>query len=605
MINNALNLDLAEDGTVKITACDGINPELWENVVKFWGCEIVEGNKIYVPFDFFHKNRRWLKLNWIGLGYTAETSESLVNKVKGASNYQKEFLDLIAGKNLKIGEFDETLIDISSGRKLTPQQVNNVSRLLGMRNGANFSVPGAGKTMTTLIVWRYLQALGDVSKLVVICPKSAIGAWTEEPGVVFDNEIVSQELDQSMIKPETDVLITNFEKLESKEFLQRIKTWMQAEPSMLVIDEAHRIKGGASSVRWRGCSELSLVARRVDLLTGTPMPQSLNDLRNLMLISYSDLPESLLSENVLKDIAPNSIYVRTTKSELGLPEINFNFELIEQSPYQADIYSALKRAYAGTLSLNITDELFLGKKGRVVMSLIAAASNPGLLFGRHSEDAFLNLKWPPHELVSDDSLMSMLENYVKYETPAKYKWMVNWSHRLKVEGRKGLIWTSFVGNILALERLLEKFNPVVVYGAISDEDRKQRIKDFKEDENTHLLITNPQTLGEGISLHHVCHDSVYLDRTYNAGQYLQSIDRIHRLGLSADTITNVTVLGCRGTIDERVQSSLQRKINNMASMLDDPDLRPTGTLDGFSEDKDEFIGLSEADFNEVLKHLSE
>ena len=45
-----------------------------------------------------------------------------------------------------------------------------------------------------------------------------------------------------------------------------------------------------------------------------------------------------------------------------------------------------------------------------------------------------------------------------------------------------------------------------------------------------VLLANPQAMSEGISLHLECHDAIWLDRTYNAGQYLQGIDRIHRLG---------------------------------------------------------------------------
>ena len=32
------------------------------------------------------------------------------------------------------------------------------------------------------------------------------------------------------------------------------------------------------------------------------------------------------------------------------------------------------------------------------------------------------------------------------------------------------------------------------------------------------------------SLHHACHNAIYIDRSFQADQYLQSIDRICRLG---------------------------------------------------------------------------
>ena len=44
-----------------------------------------------------------------------------------------------------------------------------------------------------------------------------------------------------------------------------------------------------------------------------------------------------------------------------------------------------------------------------------------------------------------------------------------------------------------------------------------------------VLVANPAAAAESISLHEHCNHALYLDRTYNAGQFLQSQDRIHRL----------------------------------------------------------------------------
>ena len=87
-----------------------------------------------------------------------------------------------------------------------------------------------------------------------------------------------------------------------------------------------------------------------------------------------------------------------------------------------------------------------------------------------------------------------------------------------------------------------------------------------------LLLANPAATAEGISLHEVCHDAIYVDRTFNAGQYLQSIDRIHRLGLAPGISTNVTFLLCDGTVDETVDARVRLKAERLAQMLNDPDL---------------------------------
>jgi len=143
---------------------------------------------------------------------------------------------------------------------------------------------------------------------------------------------------------------------------------------------------------------------------------------------------------------------------------------------------------------------------------------------------------------------------------------------------KVLIWTSFVQNVLLLQKLLERHNPVSLYGAVatgSDEDadtREGRIRQFHSNPQCRVMIANPAACGEGISLHRACHHAIYLDRTFNAAHYLQSIDRIHRLGLAKDVETKVEILEARWTIDARVAKRLKLKIDSMSVILNDPGL---------------------------------
>ena len=262
---------------------------------------------------------------------------------------------------------------------------------------------------------------------------------------------------------------------------------------------------------------------------------------------------------------------------------------------------ALKKEYAGLLKISDNSEDFFKRKGRAAMTLIAAATNPGLIVGKEKEDAYLNLQWPPREIREDKDLLEELEEYVQIETPSKYKWLVTFLKEQKKKNKKTLVWSSFIGNIIALERLLKKeFDPAVIYGKYSQEERKLALKKFKESVNCFVLITNPQTLGEGISLHKVCNDAVYIDRTYNAGQYLQSVDRIHRLGLSRETITNIFILLTKGTIDSKVDHRLEEKITRMYEMLNDNDL-PIHELN--SNDTSLYNSFDNKDIEDFLNHL--
>ena len=115
-----------------------------------------------------------------------------------------------------------------------------------------------------------------------------------------------------------------------------------------------------------------------------------------------------------------------------------------------------------------------------------------------------------------------------------------------------------------------------------------------------MLVANPAACSEAISLHTVCHHAIYVDRTFNAAQYLQSVDRIHRLGLKATQKTTVEILVSPSSIDEVINDRLLRKIANMERILQDDSIHPEIE----TVDVDEY-GFNEVDGAALVDHLHE
>jgi hypothetical protein len=102
----------------------------------------------------------------------------------------------------------------------------------------------------------------------------------------------------------------------------------------------------------------------------------------------------------------------------------------------------------------------------------------------------------------------------------------------------------------------------------SADTRENRIRRFHEDPACTVIIANPAAAGEGISLHEACHNAIYLDRSYNTTHYLQSIDRIHRLGLKPGVETYIHIFQtvapqAIGSIDRSVNHRLAMKLRNL------------------------------------------
>src|SRR5712664_2628955 len=67
-----------------------------------------------------------------------------------------------------------------TNRSLYPHQQAGVLHALSCINAANFSVPGSGKTTTTLAVAAAHIASGTIDVLIVVGPRSCFGPWEKE-----------------------------------------------------------------------------------------------------------------------------------------------------------------------------------------------------------------------------------------------------------------------------------------------------------------------------------------------------------------------------------------------------------------------------------------
>lgn len=595
---------MGQDDHILIEPVGEVTSEDWSLLKNWWATDmrpgVTEQSIQVLPSEFAYK-KNWLRENWTRLGHKVELDKAVIASVQAAEALVVDF-ERLATSQGRGEHVDPNLLCLK--RQLTPFQIQNLKNLVTMNNGANFSVPGAGKTSTTLAVWEFFRRSGAVQRLLVVCPRSAFEAWEKEPVLILQKSIQINQFSEDSIPPDTDLLYVNYEQLENSQRLQRLIRWMDQGPTMLVIDEAHRIKGGEKSIRWKACRELGAHAFRVDLLTGTPMPQSQEDLRNLLTLSWQGIPQHFFTNARLSSLQRGGVFVRTTKRELELPPMRIEPVTVEMSLVQRDIYSALRRTFAGQFGMKDGDYGYFEKKGKAVMTLLAAATNPGLLMRSYSEEAFLGFNWPPINLSGDERLVSVLQNYSSHEISKKYQWIIKFVAKAAEEGRKVLIWSTFVGNLLALQRLLKPYEPALIYGATPVEDRLTELERFRKSSSCHVLLSNPQTLGEGVSLHKECHEAIYVDRGYNAGLYLQSLDRIHRLGLAPDQETTVYVLQSEGSIDIRVSKRLEAKIDRLGEYMNDVGLVEVSIPSGDADDPPEgLLGLDDFDLNDLLDHL--
>ncbi|TDD47956.1 DEAD/DEAH box helicase [Saccharopolyspora elongata] len=532
-----------------------------------------------------------------GVEWEPELAELVRGNLQDAAVVKSKLDTGVATNELGTSEVLSLLGDDWTG-DLREFQVRDIAKLLALQHGANFSVPGAGKTRVALAIYAAQRAAKKVRRLLVVCPKSAYESWQFETGKCFRYPLRAHVFERSLGFDEwAEVLIVNYERLDRS--LGTLAGWLKAAPSMIILDEAHRMKLGSRGTYGAACMALGPLARRRLILTGTPAPNGARDLESLLGFVWPGYGHRTVSSAVGSgDLAYASsvlrpLFTRTTKQELGLPSVSSKVRVVDMPPLHREIYDSLVGGLSGDTARDDLSAL-----GRTALRLLMAATSPALLLEAASKYEPLPYQLPPLEIPKGDSLYTLLQNLPSYEMSPKYQEAAAIVAANARSGRKTLVWTTFVRSLATLQKLLEEYQPAVVHGGTLDRD--DQLRRFREDPNCMVLVSNPATLGEGISLHQVCHDAVYVDRDFMAGRFLQSLDRIHRLGLEPDIETRVTVLAVRDSIDEVVETRLKQKLEFMGRILDDPSVQQLSDL---QEEPAVAGGLDASDVRALLRHM--
>lgn len=464
-------------------------------------------------------------------------------------------------------------------------------------NTANFSVPGSGKTWMSYATY-FLSGKakpvddGPVDKLLVIGPLSSFRPWEDEYV-----EMTGKQPNSVRITGTPENRRGIFSKADKYEIflisyrtaaneLENIIEIMKKYKFFIIVDESHHIKN-PDSISSRAILKISKFAHKRMILTGTMMPNDVEDLwaqfrflyPNGELVGNFDNFRYLLKEtnsldNLRQKLYP--FYTRISKSKLKLPDQ----EIIRPPPIpmgsiQRRIYLTIA-GYIKKQDPNYRDDLFAMRKWRKksIIYLLEASTDPSLL----TKNSQFN-----EELISGTGLPidKLLDNYSNFEVPGKLDAVKELAVTSLKNNTKIIIWCSFIGTIKKLEQMLMDYNPLTIYGAIPSNDeidkednREKRINQFKSSPIHNLLIANPASLAESISLHKVCHHAIYVDRTFNGGHYMQSLERIHRVGMDRSVKTRYTILQSEDSIDQKINDRLEEKKARMERFLDDDSFQP-------------------------------
>jgi len=520
-------------------------------------------------------------------------------------------------------------------RKLNPLHLRAAYYEYRMARAANFSVPGAGKTAMCLGVFAYLNRMHTQSeftdKILVISPINAFESWKSEFKTVFGNKkplrcLDSQESsdfnnDLNLSWNVANLILVNYESLQK--YAPTLKRLIN-QKTMLVFDEVHRIKNPTGQ---RASAALSIVnkAKFRFVMTGTPIPNSYLDIYNFLHILYNNeynsffgwSPDELLKPNMRQiekiNNELNPFFWRVNKTDLDVPPADPDELLVVQPSH---LQSELAK------SIYYTEKSSLAR----LIRLIQASTNPELLnkaisysqMGFSNEDG--NVDFSEKDFTNQLNEVSNSEirnakSYKEYDLTSmespKFQTGIKLVKQLVSENKKVMIWATFVDTMHKIQSHLKNVGITanLVYGGTEVNQRQSLINDFK-DGNVQVMISNPQTLGESVSLHKNVHDAVYFEYNFNLTFMLQSRDRIHRLGLKANQHTHYYYLETQkedatsdapGYIDQQIYSRLKKKEETMNKAISDKKL----TIEYTENEITEAVKIIDAERNRIVKNRNE
>ena len=489
-----------------------------------------------------------------------------------------------------IEEYKQILVS-GMVRELRPKQLWDSFYMTTMRRSCNFSVPGSGKTSSVYGMFCFLQSKGLVEQIVVVCPKNAFGPWEDEFGFCFGDKkelrlfniqakaYKNNALKKAAVKYDTgqaNLLLFNYESIKG---LETELLSIVNDKTLLVFDEVHKIKriGGEYA---KSAVKIAQNASYVTALTGTPIPNTYQDIYNVLQILFKDeyseyfgySPSSLRSpsaeviQGVNTKLQP--FFCRTDKESLGVPKANSDMIIpVASSGDEQDLFDILFKKH---------------KKNKLLLMLrlLQLESNPKMLLS--------SLDLSDYKYILDDDTDSADGiDYVDYSSDVvdiinrikvtdKTSQCVNLVKGLVAQGKSVVVWCIFVNSIKYLSKIFNELEiPAhAIYGEVDLETRKELLDKYKMGDFK-VLITNPNTLAESISLHNICHDAIYYEYSFNLVHLLQSKDRIHRLGLKEGQYTQFyfleTIFSHQAggySMDEQIYQRLKSKEETMKKAID-------------------------------------
>jgi SNF2 family DNA or RNA helicase len=540
--------------------------------------------------------------------------------------------DEVAKKNI-LAPYESSLIPL-------PHQILVLEKVMQSRQNRFLLADevGMGKTIETGLILKELKLRGEIKRVLVIVPKSSMMQWQSELKEHFNEifHLYDSEMITSMARTFSNInadeefnfwtqhnqIIVSTDALKPLEKRQgwseervneynkyRMEAVLDADFDLVIIDEAHKMGGGSSTVsRYILAQELCNSVENVLLLTATPHRGKSDHFRRILQLLD---PDAFAGEG-LPDIEELEPYVIRTEKRLAV-DYDGNKLFNERITNRFDVFlDEHKHAKQIELYRAVTEYVRKGfnaakKKKNAAIGLImvlfqrlASSSTAAILSAMEVRlERLRNAEYDNGALYDDEiSSVEELEEIIDFdgymqndhsglvdeesvlagliakakecletEQDAKSEALIEKFNQLQQEASnndlKILIFTEFRNTQNMLKTVFEKkgYRCETINGSQDIDERKRALVAFK---NESQILIGTDAAGESLNMQ-FCHIIINYDLPWNPMMIEQRIGRVDRIGQkhkvqAYNMLTN-------NSVDLRVYEVIEEKLNKIIDQL--------------------------------------
>ncbi|MDR2512229.1 MAG: DEAD/DEAH box helicase [Puniceicoccales bacterium] len=412
---------------------------------------------------------------------------------------------------------------------------------------------GLGKTVQALAFLEVVHGNGNVveSPALIVCPAALVENWCREaarftPALRIHRHHGSAREKGMAALSQAEVVVTSYGTLTRDLEVLRRQTW-----SVIIADEAQHVKNRRTQ------NALSLRALQAEgrfVLTGTPVENSLDDLRSLF---------AFLMPGYLPKPAPGVSREQRAWEDLRVRE--------KAAPY---ILRRAKRSVTPELPEKIEQTVFVTLEGRQAdlyqewrdrsRAEIFEMEMGGASEGRLRMLAFKHLL-RLRQICDDPRLLD--SKFVAGDS-AKYRALREILDEAIDGGNRILVFSQFVELLQLLRRELDAEQIPSCYIDGNTRNRQAECDRFNNDPSISIFFISLKAGGVGLNLTGA--DTViHYDPWWNPATEAQATDRAHRIGQTR-TVTSLKLIAA-GTIEERVLDLQREKATLLRDLFADSD----------------------------------